>query len=160
MPELKVGDKAPDFNLPSDGGGTVKLADYKGRPLVLYFYPKDDTPGCTKEACDFTANIKSFEKLDCAVIGVSKCSVKKHDKFKEKYNLTFPLASDENGDVCERYGTWMEKSMYGRKYMGIDRATFLIDKDGKIAAIWRKVSVPGHIDEVMEALKETNKKAA
>lgn len=160
MAELKVGDKAPDFNLPSDGGGTVKLSDYKGRTLVLYFYPKDDTPGCTKEACDFTENIKAFDKLDCAVIGVSKDSVKKHDKFKEKYGLTFPLASDEDSDVCEHYGTWMEKSMYGRKYMGIDRATFLIGKTGKIEAIWRKVSVPGHIAEVMEAVKEANKKAA
>lgn len=160
MADLNVGDKAPDFNLPSDGGGTVKLSDYKGRTLVLYFYPKDDTPGCTKEACDFTANIKAFEKLDSAVVGVSKCSVKKHDKFKEKYKLSFPLASDEDGDVCARYGTWIEKSMYGRKYMGIDRATFLIGKTGKIEAIWRKVSVPGHIDAVMEAVKESNKKAA
>ncbi len=160
MSELNVGDKAPDFNLPSDGGGTVKLSDYKGRKLVLYFYPKDDTPGCTKEACTFTENIKAFEKLDCAVIGVSKDSVKKHDKFKEKYGLKFPLASDENGDVCERYGTWMEKSMYGRKYMGIDRATFLIDEDGKIAALWRKVSVPGHIEEVVKAVKDGHKKAA
>lgn len=160
MTDLNVGDKAPDFNLPGDGGSTLKLSDYKGQKLVLYFYPKDDTPGCTKEACGFNENLKAFQKLDCAIIGVSKDSVKKHDKFREKYGLTFPLASDEDGAVCEKYGTWIEKSMYGRKYMGIDRATFLIDENGKIAALWRKVSVTGHIEDVMKAVKEANKKAA
>jgi peroxiredoxin Q/BCP len=160
MSELKVGDKAPDFNLPGDGNSTVNLSDYKGRTVVLYFYPKDDTPGCTKEACGFNENLKAFEKLDAAVIGLSKDSVKKHDKFKQKFGLNFPLASDETGEVCEKYGTWIEKSMYGRKYMGIDRATFLIDPQGNIAQIWRKVSVTGHVDEVTKAIQEANKKAA
>lgn len=160
MSELKVGDKAPDFNLPADGNSTVGLSDYKGRKVVLYFYPKDDTPGCTKEACGFNENLKAFQKLGTDVIGLSKDSVKKHDKFKQKFSLTFPLASDESGEVCEKYGTWIEKSMYGRKYMGIDRATFLIDENGKIEKIWRKVSVTGHVEDVMKAIKDGNKKAA
>ncbi|HPF77647.1 MAG TPA: thioredoxin-dependent thiol peroxidase [Alphaproteobacteria bacterium] len=160
MAELKTGSKAPDFTLPTDGGGEISLKQFKGQKVVLYFYPKDDTPGCTAESCSFNENLSKFNKLDVQVIGLSKCSVKKHDKFKEKYGLKFPLASDENGDVCERYGTWVEKSMYGKKYMGIDRSTFLIDENGKIAALWRKVKVPGHVEEVMEAVKASNKKAA
>ena len=160
MTELKVGAKAPDFKLPGDNGTTVNLADYKGQKVVVYFYPKDDTSGCTKEACGFNDNLKKLEKLATAVIGISKDSVKKHDKFKEKYGLTFPLASDENSDTCEKYGVWVEKSMYGRKYMGIERATFLIDEDGKIEQIWRKVSVTGHVEDVMKAIKDGDKKAA
>jgi peroxiredoxin Q/BCP len=160
MAELKVGSKAPDFKLPGDGGTTISLSDYKGQKVVVYFYPKDDTPGCTKESCGFNENLKAFTKLGTAIIGISKDSVKKHDKFKAKYGLNFPLASDEEGTTCEAYGTWIEKSMYGRKYMGIDRSTFLIDENGKIEQIWRKVSVTGHVEEVMEAIKESNKKAA
>lgn len=160
MSELKVGDKAPNFTLPTDGGGEISLSSFKGEKVVLYFYPKDDTPGCTKESCSFNENLSALNKMNTQVIGLSKCSVKKHDKFKAKYDLTFPLASDENNDVCEQYGTWVEKSMYGRKYMGIDRSTFLIDEKGKIAQIWRKVKVPGHVEAVMEEIKENTKKAA
>lgn len=151
---LEVGDKAPNFNLPTDGGGSISLKDLKGETVILYFYPKDDTPGCTKEACGFRDALPDFSKAKAKVIGVSKDPVKKHDKFKDKYDLTFPLASDEDGAVCEAYGTWVEKSMYGRKYMGIDRATFLIDGKGVIRAIWRKVKVPGHVDEVLKAAQE------
>jgi len=160
MSELKVGDKAPNFTLPTDGEGEVSLTDFKGQKIVLYFYPKDDTPGCTKESCSFNQNLSALNKMNAQVIGLSKCSVKKHDKFKAKYDLNFPLASDENNDVCEQYGTWVEKSMYGRKYMGIDRSTFLIDEKGKIAQIWRKVKVPGHVEAVMEEIETSNKKAA
>jgi peroxiredoxin Q/BCP len=151
---LEVGDKAPSFNLPTDGGDNISLKDLKGETVVLYFYPKDDTPGCTKEACAFRDALSDFSKVKAKVIGVSKDPVKKHDKFKEKYDLTFPLASDEDGAVCEAYGAWVEKSMYGRKYMGIDRSTFLIDGKGIIRAIWRKVKVPGHVDEVLKAAQE------
>ncbi|HEY0900702.1 MAG TPA: thioredoxin-dependent thiol peroxidase [Micavibrio sp.] len=150
---LKIGDKAPDFTLPTDGAGSVTLSALKGQPVVLYFYPKDDTSGCTQEACDFRDNLSALKKLKAQVIGVSKDSVKKHDKFKEKYELNFPLASDEDGAVCDQHGVWVEKSMYGRKYMGIERSTFLIGADGKIAQIWRKVSVTDHVQEVMAALK-------
>lgn len=153
MSELVIGQQAPDFVLPTDGGAEIRLSSLRGRNVVLYFYPKDDTPGCTSEACSFRDQLPEFEKLHTAVIGVSKCSVKKHDKFKEKYDLNFPLASDEDGKVCEAYGVWIEKSMYGRKYMGIDRSTFLIDSEGKIAQIWRKVSVTGHVDAVQKALQ-------
>lgn len=159
MSELKIGNKAPDFTLPTDGGGTVKLSSYKGQPVVLYFYPKDDTSGCTKEACDFRDNLTAFKRLKVQVIGVSKDSVKKHDKFKEKYELNFPLASDEDGKVCDKYGVWVEKSMYGRKYMGIERATYLIDAEGKIAHIWRKVSVTDHVEDVLKVFKELRKAA-
>lgn len=159
MPELKTGDKAPDFTLPCDGGEDIALSSFKGQKVVLYFYPKDDTPGCTAESCDFRDNIKSFEKIGVQIIGISKDSVAKHDKFKAKYQLNFPLASDENSDVCERYGVWTEKSMYGKKYMGIERSTFLIDEQGKIAAIWRKVKVPGHVEEVRQAIQDIAKAA-
>lgn len=151
MSELKIGDKAPDFSLPADGDKTVSLGDYKGQKLILYFYPKDDTSGCTKEGCAFEENLKTLCKSNTAVVGVSKDSIKRHDKFKEKYDLTFPLISDEESDLCERYGVWKEKSMYGRKYMGIERSTFLIDEEGKIKKIWRKVKVTGHVEEVLEA---------
>ena len=159
MADLKTGTKAPDFTLPTDGGGTVKLSGFKGQPVVLYFYPKDDTSGCTKEACDFRDNLTAFKRLKVQVIGVSKDSVKKHDKFKEKYELNFPLASDEDGKVCDKYGVWVEKSMYGRKYMGIERTTYLIDAEGKIAHIWRKVSVTDHVSDVMKVFKELKKAA-
>jgi len=151
---LNAGDKAPDFSMPTDGGGTVSLKGLKGKKVVLYFYPKDDTPGCTKEACGFRDSLPDFTGADAEIIGVSKDSVAKHDKFKAKHDLPFTLASDEDGSVCEAFGTWVEKSMYGRKYMGIDRATFLIGADGKIARVWRKVKVPGHVEEVLEAAKQ------
>lgn len=151
---LEVGDKAPSFNLPTDGGGNISLKDLKGEAVILYFYPKDDTSGCTAEACAFRDALPDFSKAKAKVVGISKDPVKKHDKFKEKYELTFPLASDEDGAVCADYGTWVEKSMYGRKYMGIDRSTFLIDGKGVIRAIWRKVKVPGHVDEVLKAAQE------
>ena len=153
MPD--VGDKAPNFKMPTDGGGEVSLKGLKGRKVVLYFYPKDDTPGCTKEACGFRDALPDFSKIDAEIIGVSKDSVAKHDKFKAKYELPFKLASDDDGSVCEAYGTWVEKSMYGKKYMGIDRATFLIDGDGLVRSVWRKVKVPGHAEAVLEAARET-----
>jgi len=149
---LKVGDKAPDFTLPSDGGGKVSLKALKGKAVVLYFYPKDDTSGCTAEACAFRDALPDFSKATAAVIGISRDSVASHDKFKTKYELPFPLASDADGKVCEAYGTWVEKSTYGRKYMGIERATFLIDGKGVIRHIWRKVKVPGHAAEILEAV--------
>jgi len=151
---LEVGDKAPSFTLPTDGGGEISLKDCKGGTVILYFYPKDDTSGCTAEACAFRDALPDYSKAKAKVIGVSKDPVKKHDKFKEKYDLTFPLASDEDGKVCDAYGTWVEKSMYGRKYMGIERSTFLIDGKGVVRAIWRKVKVPGHVDEVLTAAQE------
>lgn len=150
---LEPGDKAPAFTLPTDGGGKIKLADLKGKTVVLYFYPKDDTSGCTAEACSFRDNMGRLTKAGAVVIGVSRDSVAKHDKFKAKYDLNFTLASDEDGKVCEAYGTWIEKSMYGRKYMGIDRATFIIDGKGVIRNVWRKVKVPGHVEEVLAAVK-------
>ena len=153
MAELKPGTKAPAFSLSADNGDTLSLKDFKGKKLVIYFYPKDDTPGCTAESCGFRDNLKDFDKLGAAVIGVSKDSVKSHVKFKEKYDLNFPLLSDENGDMCTAYGVWVEKSMYGKKYMGIERSTFIIDENGKIEAIWRKVSVTGHVDEVKQTLE-------
>lgn len=150
---LKVGDKAPAFSLKTDGGGKVSLSGLKGRNVVLYFYPKDDTSGCTAEACAFRDNLPKFGKLDAVVIGVSRDSAESHDKFKTKHKLNFTLGSDDTGKVTEDYGVWVEKSMYGRKYMGIERATFLIDGKGRIAAIWRKVKVAGHVDEVLKAVK-------
>ncbi len=151
--KAEVGKTAPDFTLPADGGGTVKLSDLRGKKVVLYFYPKDDTPGCTKEACGFRDALPDYSKIDAVIIGLSKDSVAKHEKFKAKYELPFPLVSDVDGKVCEAYGTWVEKSMYGRKYMGIDRATFLIDEEGTLRAQWRKVKVPGHVDEVLQATR-------
>jgi peroxiredoxin Q/BCP len=150
---LKPGDKAPDFTMPSDGNGTISLSKSRGKKVILYFYPKDDTSGCTAEACGFRDNLPKFGNTDAVVIGVSRDSVTSHDKFKKKHDLPFPLASDEDGKVCEAYGTWVEKSMYGRKYMGIERATFLIDGRGIIRNVWRKVKVPGHVEEVLAAAK-------
>lgn len=149
---LDVGTQAPDFTLPTDGNGSVTLSALKGKPVVLYFYPKDDTSGCTAEACQFRDMQPDFSGADAVIIGLSKDSVASHDKFKKKYELPFTLASDTEGAACEAYGVWVEKSMYGKKYMGIERATFLIDRDGKIAKVWRKVKVPGHGAEVLKAL--------
>ena len=151
---VAVGKQAPDFTLKTDGGGEITLSRLRGKKVVLYFYPKDDTPGCTKEACGFRDALPDFSKLDAVVVGISKDSVARHDKFKAKYELPFTLAADEDGKVCEAYGTWVEKSMYGRKYMGIDRATFLIDETGTLRAEWRKVKVPGHVDEVLRAARD------
>ena len=148
---LDIGQHAPDFEMAIDGGGTVSLASLAGKKVVLYFYPKDDTPGCTKEACGFRDSHPEFTGLDAVVVGVSRDTVAKHDKFKAKYDLPFTLASDADGSVCDSYGTWVEKSMYGRKYMGIERATFLIDEAGVIRNIWRKVRVNGHVDSVLDA---------
>ena len=148
---VDVGDKAPAFTLPTDGGGEVSLKDFKGNAVVLYFYPKDDTSGCTAEACAFRDALPDFSKVKAQVLGISRDPVKSHDKFKAKYDLTFPLVSDEEGQVCEAYGVWVEKSMYGRKYMGIERSTFVIDGKGVIRNVWHKVKVPGHADEVLKA---------
>ncbi|MCO4846439.1 MAG: thioredoxin-dependent thiol peroxidase [Yoonia sp.] len=156
MTELATGDKAPEITLPRDGGTTVSLSDFAGQKVVLYFYPKDDTPGCTKEAIGFTEMATEFAAAGAVVLGVSKDPVKRHDKFVAKYELGIALLSDEDGDVCERYGTWVEKSMYGKTYMGIERATFLIGADGTVSHIWRKVKVPGHVDAVLAAVKEAN----
>lgn len=151
MPD--IGEKAPSFTLPRDGGGTVSLTDYAGKAVVLYFYPRDDTPGCTKESIGFTESAAQFDALGAVVIGVSKDSVTSHDKFVAKHSLGIILASDENGTLCEDMGVWVEKNMYGKKYMGIERATFLIDGAGVIQQIWRKVKVPGHVDAVLDAVK-------
>lgn len=150
MTSLKVGDKAPDFTLPADGDSEVSLSSFKGQKVVVYFYPKDDTPGCTTEACDFRDNMKRLEQSGIKIIGISKDTAQKHDKFKTKHDLNFTLASDAQDQICEAYGTWTEKNMYGRKYMGIERSTFLIDETGTITHIWRKVKVPGHVDEVIK----------
>ena len=148
---VQEGDVAPEFSMPATGGRTVSLAAMKGKPFVLYFYPKADTPGCTKEACAFQEALPQLGHIGIEVIGVSPDKMKPIEKFAEKYNLTFPLASDETKAVAEAYSTWVEKSMYGRKYMGMERSTFLIDKDGKVAKAWRKVSVTGHAADVMKA---------
>ena len=149
-----VGDSAPNFKLPTDGGGEVSLSDLRGRNVVVYFYPKDDTSGCTKEAVAFTELTTEFDNKDTTIIGISADSPAKHDKFKSKHNLDITLASDEDHVALEAYGVWVEKNMYGRKYMGIERATYLIDKDGKIAHVWRKVRVAGHVEQVLAAVGE------
>ena len=146
---VTVGKPAPDFTLPTDGGGSVTLSALRGRTVIVYFYPKDDTTGCTAEACGFRDAMPRFE--GATVIGISRDSVKSHDKFKAKYQLPFTLASDLDGKVCDAWGVWVEKSMYGRKYMGIERSTFLVDATGVIRRVWRKVSITGHVDEVREA---------
>jgi thioredoxin-dependent peroxiredoxin len=148
---LKVGEKAPAFTLPATDGRTISLDDLKGRKAVLYFYPKDDTSGCTLEAQNFQALKQNFAKADTQIIGVSPDDLKSHDKFRTKYSLDFPLASDEGKSMLEAYGVWAEKSMYGRKYMGVERTTVLIDRHGTIARIWAKVKVPGHAEEVLAA---------
>ena len=151
--ELKVGDKAPAFDMPTDGGGTVSLSSLAIRNVVLYFYPRDDTSGCTKEACDFRDNVPNFGRIDATVIGVSRVSVASHDKFKKKHTLPFVLASDADGKTSAAYGTWVEKSMYGRKYMGIERCTFLLDEQGVVRGVWHKVKVPGHVAQVLNAAR-------
>lgn len=156
MAELKIKDSAPAFLLPSSAGSKVNLSDFKGRNVVLYFYPKDDTPGCTIEAQDFTKKIAEFQKLNCVIFGISKDSVDSHCDFAKKYHLDFELLSDEDGKACEKYGVIKEKSMFGKKYMGIDRSTFLIDKLGRIVEIWRSVKVNGHVEEVLASLKKTS----
>ncbi len=148
---ITAGDTAPDFTLPRDGGGTVTLSAYRPGKVVVYFYPKDDTPGCTLEAQDFTARADQFAAAGTTVIGLSKDSVKAHDKFCKKHGLAVVLASDEAGQTCEDYGVWVEKSMYGKTYMGIERTTLLIDGAGRVAQVWNKVSVKGHADEVLAA---------
>jgi len=150
---VTVGKPAPDFTLPTDGGGKLSLKSLRGQNVVIYFYPKDDTSGCTAEACGFRDQLPKFGKVNATVIGISRDSVASHDKFKKKYDLPFTLASDEKGTVTERYGVWVEKSLYGRKYMGIERATFLIDDKGVVRQAWRQVKVPGHVDEVQKAVK-------
>ncbi|MFV3128015.1 peroxiredoxin [Niveispirillum sp. KHB5.9] len=151
---IAIGAPAPDFTLPTDGNGSVTLSALKGRAVIIYFYPKDDTTGCTAEACGFGEQLPHFKKADATIIGISKDSVASHDKFKAKYQLPFILASDKDSDVVERYESWVEKNMYGRTYMGIDRSTFLIDKDGILRAVWRKVKVKGHVEAVLKAAQE------
>lgn len=153
MAELSTGQDAPEFDLPRDGGGNLSLSELRGKKVVLYFYPKDDTSGCTTEAIDFSRLKPDFESAGAVVVGMSPDSVKSHDKFKSKHDLSVELASDEERKTLEAYGVWVEKSMYGRKYMGVERSTFLIGPDGKIARIWRKVKVPGHANEVLEAAR-------
>ncbi|MFO1189209.1 MAG: thioredoxin-dependent thiol peroxidase [Alphaproteobacteria bacterium] len=150
---IDVGDRAPAIAAPTDGGGTFKLSDHKGKAVVLYFYPKDDTSGCTTEACGFRDALPDFRKAGAVVVGVSRDSVASHDKFKKKHDLPFTLVSDNEGRICAAYGTWVEKSMYGRKYMGIERSTFLIDGKGIVRHVWRKVKVTGHVAEVLKAIK-------
>jgi peroxiredoxin Q/BCP len=152
MASLKVGDLAPAFALPAAGGTTISLSDFRGKKVILYFYPKDDTSGCTKEACAFRDTISILKKKGVVIIGASIDSVASHEKFTEKYKLPFPLISDEEKDLVKKYGVWKEKSMYGRKYMGIERTTFLIDEKGRIAHIFPKVKVDGHVDEILSVL--------
>ncbi len=153
MAKPEAGDKAPEFDLPRDGGDNISLSDMAGNKVVLFFYPKDDTSGCTAEAIAFSGLKSEFEAVDTLVIGMSPDSAKKHDKFKAKHDLTVTLVSDEDKGVLESYGVWVEKSMYGRKYMGVERSTFLISKDGTIEKVWRKVKVPGHADDVLAAVQ-------
>ncbi|MEL0438628.1 peroxiredoxin [Phycobacter sp. K97] len=151
--DLAPSDLAPLFTLPRDGGGEVSLADLKGEAVVLFFYPRDDTPGCTKESIGFSGSLQAFADAGAKVFGISKDTVAKHDKFVAKHELTTPLLSDADGTTCEDYGVWKEKNMYGKKHWGIERSTFLIDAEGRIARIWRKVKVDGHVEEVLEAVK-------
>jgi thioredoxin-dependent peroxiredoxin len=150
---VEAGQPAPEFDLPTAGGGRARLADFRGKALVLYFYPRDDTPGCTKEAQGFAEAYPEFRAAGIELVGVSKDDTASHEKFKAKYDLPFTLASDQTGAVVEAYGSWVEKNRYGRTYMGIDRSTFLIDGDGIVRRVWREVSVPGHVAEVLEAAR-------
>jgi len=149
--QVEPGQPAPDFTLKTDGGGEVTLSALRGRKVVLYFYPRDDTPGCTSEACGFRDSMPAFEKVDAVIIGISPDNVASHNRFKAKYDLPFILASDEDHRVAELYGVWVEKSMWGRRYMGIERTTFLIDEAGIVQAVWRKVKVRGHVEAVLQA---------
>ncbi|WP_226780909.1 thioredoxin-dependent thiol peroxidase [Oceaniglobus trochenteri] len=148
-----IGEMAPDFTLPRDGGGTITLSDLRGKTVVVYFYPRDDTPGCTTQAKGFTEMGDAFAAAGAVVLGISKDSVAKHDKFRDKHGLSVALLSDEDDDVCAAYGVWKEKNMYGKVHMGIERSTFLIDAEGRIQREWRKVKVPGHVEEVLEAVQ-------
>ena len=150
---ISIGDNAPQFTLSTNGGGQFSLADAAGKYLILYFYPKDDTPGCIKEAIGFSEESAAFDAQNAMVVGVSRDTVKKHDKFVGKYDLRILLMSDEEGSLCEAFSTWVEKSMYGKTYMGIERATFLISPDGKVLHMWRKVKVPSHVEEVLAQLQ-------
>ena len=150
MPDIN--DIAPDFTLPRNGGGTVRLSDLQGGPVVLFFYPRDNTPGCTKESIGFSEQLGAFERRGVRVFGISKDSVASHDNFADKHDLAVPLLSDEAGQTCEDYGVWKEKKMYGKTFMGIERSTFLISADGRILQVWRKVKVPGHVEEVLNAV--------
>jgi len=157
--ELAAGDRAPDFTLPSSSGKSVKLSDLKGKNVVLYFYPKDDTTGCTKEACDFRDALPRFGRIDAVVVGVSPDSIESHRKFKAKYDLPFRLLSDDGHKLADTFGVWKEKSMYGRKFMGVERTTVIIDKKGRVAKIFPKVKVPGHAQEVEKAVRELGKRS-
>jgi peroxiredoxin Q/BCP len=150
---IDTGDMAPDFELPTDGDGQFKLSAHRGHPVIVFFYPKDDTSGCTIEAIDFTAMKPDFDAIDAQIVGMSPDNPASHDKFKAKHKLAVTLASDEDKGVLEAYGVWREKSMYGRKYMGVERSTFLIDSRGRVAQAWRKVKVPGHVSEVLAAAR-------
>jgi len=151
---IAEGHSAPDFSLPTDGGGSITLSQLRGKPVVVYFYPKDDTPGCTKEAIAFSAASEDFAALGATIVGISPDPVAKHDKFKAKHDLTVTLAADESNDVAQAYGVWVEKSMYGKTYMGVERSTFVVDSEGNVAKIWRKVKVPGHSDAVLKAVQD------
>jgi len=153
MTAIGPGDTAPDFDLPAAGGGRVRLADLRGKAVVLYFYPRDDTPGCTRESQGFSEAAAEFAAAGAVVVGVSRDSVASHDKFKAKYGLALDLGSDADGAVIDAYGAWVEKSMYGKTYMGIDRSTFLIDGAGQLVEAWRKVKVPGHVGAVLKAVR-------
>ena len=151
---LAVGDKAPEFNLPRDGGATVALSSYQGKQVVLFFYPRDDTSGCTKEAIGFSEQLEAFEQAGAVVLGVSQDSIASHDKFRDKHKLRVALLSDETSETCTHYETWVEKKMYGKTFMGIERTTFLIGTNGRLTKIWRKVKVPGHVEEVLASVRE------
>lgn len=151
MTMLSEGDIAPDFEVPRDGGGRVRLSDFRGKPVVVYFYPKDDTEGCTKEAIAFSENVEDFRALGVEILGISPDGARSHDKFRDKHGLTIILGADEEKNVINTYGVWGEKKMYGRTFMGVERSTFLIDRNGRIARIWRGVKVRGHVDEVLAA---------
>lgn len=150
---ISIGSKAPDFKIQIEDGTNFTLSDYLGQKVIVYFYPKDNTPGCTTEACDFRESIAQFNQLNCKVLGISRDSVATHVKFKEKYNLNFPLGADEDGTVCQLYGVWVQKSMFGKKYFGVNRATFLIDEDGIVKHIWPNVSVSSHIKDILTVLQ-------
>ncbi len=156
---VKEGDKAPDFDLPTDGGGRFRLSKERGKAVVVYFYPKDDTSGCTMEAIDFSGSKAAFDRLNTLVVGISPDGPGAHDKFKAKHGLSIALAADEEKATANAYGVWVEKSMYGRKYMGVERSTFLVGRDGAIARAWRSVKVPGHVEEVLDAARALAGKA-
>ena len=153
---IDAGSAAPAFAAPTNDGGSLSLESLRGKAVILYFYPRDDTPGCTREAQEFTEALPAFADAGAVIVGVSKDTAAKHDKFREKYGLPFTLVSDAESDICERYGVWVEKKNYGKTYMGIERATFLIDPEGTVAKVWRRVKVPGHVDKVLEAVRHFN----